>query len=372
MATHAAARAMVEVDGSLMEGGGQILRMSTALSALLDKPVRIFSIRGKRSKPGLKSQHLTGINLVRELTEGQLKGGALNSSEIVFDPRRRPVGGTHRADIGTAGATTLLAQVSLPCLLFGRTPCELDLRGGTNADFAPIVEYYSEVFLPSLRRFGVAEEAVEFEVLRKGYFPRGGGHVRLRVCQPPALPLAPVEMVDRGEVSKVTVRASVAGTLPVRLAEEMAESARAALTGRLPPSVEFETSCFKETSAAGNGSSVFVRAETTTGCVLGDSAVGSPKTRPRETGAAAANGLLLSLESGACADRWLQDQLVVFMALAGGRSRVRTGPLTMHAETAIDVARRFTEAKFQVLEEEDGSRIVECQGIGLKRALGSE
>ncbi|MHA1631911.1 MAG: RNA 3'-terminal phosphate cyclase, partial [Candidatus Freyarchaeota archaeon] len=33
---------MIEIDGSIGEGGGQVLRTSIALSALIGKPVKVF------------------------------------------------------------------------------------------------------------------------------------------------------------------------------------------------------------------------------------------------------------------------------------------------------------------------------------------
>lgn len=53
------------VDGSYLEGGGQTLRISSALSAILGIPVKIHSIRAGRSTPGLRPQHLTGKSMMK-------------------------------------------------------------------------------------------------------------------------------------------------------------------------------------------------------------------------------------------------------------------------------------------------------------------
>ena len=54
--------ATILIDGSQGEGGGQIQRTAMALAALLRQPVKIDNIRANRSQPGLKTQHLAGVN----------------------------------------------------------------------------------------------------------------------------------------------------------------------------------------------------------------------------------------------------------------------------------------------------------------------
>jgi RNA 3'-terminal phosphate cyclase (ATP) len=48
------------IDASVLEGGGQIFRISLAIASLLRFKCEIHSIRSKRPNPGLAKQHLPG------------------------------------------------------------------------------------------------------------------------------------------------------------------------------------------------------------------------------------------------------------------------------------------------------------------------
>ncbi|KAG8189585.1 hypothetical protein JTE90_023654 [Oedothorax gibbosus] len=65
---------------------------------------------------------------------------------------------------------------------------------------------------------------------------------------------------------------------------------------------------------------------------------------------------------------FLAIELIIFMALAKGKSRVRVGAPTLHTKTAIKVAEMMTNAKFTISQDEtNDSWVIECDGIGLER-----
>ena len=49
----------------------------------------------------------------------------------------------------------LLLQVALPCLAFAQGSSTLILKGGTNADYAPQIDYTMEIFKPLAKKFGL-------------------------------------------------------------------------------------------------------------------------------------------------------------------------------------------------------------------------
>ncbi|XP_025728075.1 RNA 3'-terminal phosphate cyclase isoform X1 [Callorhinus ursinus] len=356
----------VEVDGGIMEGGGQILRVSTALSCLLGLPLRVQKIRAGRSTPGLRPQHLSGLEMIRDLCDGQLEGAEIGSTEIMFTPEKIK-GGIHTADTKTAGSVCLLMQVSMPCVLFAASASELRLKGGTNAEMAPQIDYTTMVFKPIVEKFGFKFNC---DIKMRGYYPKGGGEVIVRMS--PVKQLNPINLTDRGSVTKIYGRAFVAGVLPFKVAKDMAAAAVRCIRKEIRDLyVNIQPVQEPKDQAFGNGNGIIIIAETSTGCLFAGSSLGKRGVNADKVGIEAAEMLLANLRHGGAVDEYLQDQLIIFMALACGVSRIKTGPVTLHTQTAIHFAEQLAKAKFSVKkseDEEDASKdtyIIECQGIGM-------
>ena len=147
--------------------------MAAALAAITGTAVHVHSIRAKRTKPGLRPQHLTGMQLAATLSRGSLEGGEVGSTAVTFRPAALCCCEV-TADTGTAGSCMLLAQVALPCLLFappGHTSV-VHLKGGTDAAMAPPVGYSQAVLLPTLRR--LLHVTADLQLARRGFFPKVG------------------------------------------------------------------------------------------------------------------------------------------------------------------------------------------------------
>ena len=352
--------AMILVDGSMGEGGGQLLRYAVALAALLQKPVKVYNIRAKRSNPGLRPQHLTAIKLIASLVKAEVKGLEVGSREVVVVPRERPRGGRIDVNIGTAGSISLLLQACLPVLLAARGPVELKIRGGTNVKWSPPIHYMKNVLLPLLGRFGVK---CSIEILKLGFYPRGGGLIR--VVAQPSYPLASVSLGMARKIKEIR-GISYAANLPRHVAERQARAAREAIKragyGSYIAGIEVDTS----TPAVGVGSGVVVWAVTDAGIIGGD-ALGERGKRAEVVGEEAASKLVASLRSGASVDPNALDNLIIYMALASGSSSIYAPSLTSHAETAIGLCQSLAKARFTVSREDELVR-VSASGIAYSPA----
>lgn len=186
-------KSVLRIDGSQGEGGGQVVRTSLSLSAALGQPITIENVRGGRRKPGLLRQHRTALRAVRDITGGEIEGDELGSLSVRFTPGERCHGGNYHFGIGSAGSTMLVLQTVLPALFLADEPSTVTLEGGTHNPMAPPFEAFAESFLPQLRAIGLDVEAA---LVRPGFFPAGGGLLRVEIQ--PAGATRALELLERG------------------------------------------------------------------------------------------------------------------------------------------------------------------------------
>lgn len=320
---------MKVVDGSMGEGGGQILRTVLALSLITGTPVRIENVRARRGRPGLRAQHLAAVRAAARVGAARVEGAEIGSTRLVFEPG--PVaGGTFEIDIGTAGSTTLVLQTLLLALLRADAPTTLVLVGGTHNPMAPSFDFIERAYLPVLRRMG-ADVAVHLE--RPGFYPRGGGIVRATIQ--PTRTLRPIEIMDRGTLRSRLVRAVVA-QLPPHIAVREIGVLRKILGW---PGDLYRTETERRSVGPGNYVSIEIECEHVTEVITGYGERGVPAERVAEGAAREARRYL---DSGVPVGEHLADQLLLPLALAGGGG-FRTLPLSSHARTQMQVIPMFIE-----------------------------
>ncbi len=328
---------MIEVDGSTGEGGGQLLRTAVALAAITGRAVHLTNIRARRARPGLAAQHLAAVKAVAELCEARVDGLELASQEIRFDPGATRAG-THVFEIGTAGSVTLVLQALLPVMLTAPARATVRVTGGTDVRAAPPFDYLREVLLPLLHRIGVRAKA---EVVRRGYYPRGGGEVEC-VVEPSML--RPIDLTDAGALASIEAFSHVAN-LPAHIAHRMASAARDALAGLPEPAVHIAE--LGPGQAIGPGGAIVLRARTAHS-LLGAARVAQRGVPAEQLGAEAAAELRSDLGSGVALDIHAADQLLIYLALAGPGSRFTARALSSHARTAIWLIEQFLSVRFDI------------------------
>ena len=340
---------MLRIDGSYGEGGGQVLRTALALSAITGKAVEVVNIRANRPNPGLATQHMHGVRALARLCNARVEGAEVGSTRVRFEPGEITPQRL-RIDVGTAGSISLILQVLLLPCAFSRGEVVLDIKGGTDVRWSPPIDYVKHVLLPVVAKLGFSASV---EVLARGYYPKGGGRVRVRVK--PVRKLSGVRLLERGRLLGVKGIAH-ASRLPGHVLEREAKAAEGILR-RYNPEITLE---LRKDFSTGTGITLWACYENTR---LGGSALGERGKRAEQVGEEAARALLAEIESGASVDVHLADQLVPFLALAEGDSAFTVRELTGHLKTNIFVTEQILGGRFQ-LEKKNGLFRVEATGAG--------
>jgi RNA 3'-phosphate cyclase len=338
---------MIEIDGSYGEGGGAIVRVSTALSAVTGKPVHISNIRSGRPKGGLMPQHLHAVGAVAQLCQADVEGLKIGSQELFFYPNSLGTG-DFSVDVGTAGSISLVLESFMIPAFAAKEPVTITARGGTDVHWSPPIDYLENVTLPILGLMGCH---AQLKILKRGYYPPGGGLVQMEIYPTQPKPLK----LDGLQVEGIT-GLSHASKLPHHVAIRQAEAAVKILEEEgYDPEIRIEN--YKDTLSPGSG---IVLWTTGSGGRVGGSSLGKRGKRAEMVGEEAAMNLLDFIHRGVALDKYMGDQIIPYLAWAG-KSGVKVSEITPHTRTNIKIAELLTGAEFRIeeLKDEPSKIIVE-------------
>jgi len=322
---------MIRIDGSGFEGGGQIIRGAVALSACTKTPVEIFNIRKNRQKPGLAAQHIAAVKAVAGVCEAGVSGLYQGSEKLTFEPEK--IRNTDVfVEVGTAGSIPLVLQAWLPpALLHGG---RIRVTGGTEVQMSPTIDYTEKVFFEALSVHGAE---IDTDIVKRGYFPEGGGEVVVSV-EKSIIKRLRMNGDDTGYCGIV----SSSQNLPDHVAERQVKGAMEILGDAMHnPVIEID-----RRRGISTGTSCTVWSGFSGGTALGRRGLPSEKV-----GKMAAERLLSEISEGVSVDAHLTDQLIVILALYGGE--FTTSGLSLHAETVCWLAGEFGY-EITVTEQENG------------------
>lgn len=338
---------MIEIDGSQGEGGGQIIRSSLALSAVTGKPFSIKNVRAGRKKPGLKRQHVTGVNAAREICGGAVVGAELNSSELKFIPGPIQSRDFH-FKIGTAGSTTLVAQTVLPALMMAERPSSITVEGGTHNPGGPPFDFLDRVYLPQVEKMGPKFKS---GIVSYGFYPAGGGKIKIEITPSPVL--SGLSLTERKQKTKAKLMALVS-KLPLHIAQRELDIIRR--KGKY-----HESECYpieiKNSPGPGNVLMMEFNSGNVNEIITG---YGSRGVRAEDVARKTFREAKPYLAWNYPVGEHLADQLLLPMGLAAAQeespvsSEFVTGPLSLHSTTHIDILKRFLDIEVVVDELELG------------------
>ena len=337
------------VDGSMGEGGGQILRTSLTLSCITGKSLHIENIRSARRNPGLAKQHLSCVQAACKICNGLAQGATKGSAVLDFQPGSVESGDYH-FDIGSAGSASLVIQTILPALFLADKPSTVTVKGGTHNPMAPPFDFLDETFLPAIKNAGFQGDC---KLIKPGFFPAGGGKLTFNIQPWEKNTGRTIDLYRQGKGLKIQARIYTA-----KLPEHVAQRQRKLLLHSGLDIQNVEHIDVEDSDGPGNCAMIRLCSSerTTVFTAFGK------RGKPSEEVISEVVGLSKDfLASEAAADRFLADQLLIYMALIGAGS-FTTNELSSHLKTNIEVIKKFLPVDFSLEHQEQIYRVF-CRSL---------
>lgn len=352
---------MLSIDGSTGEGGGQILRSATTISALTGIPIEVSNIRANRKDSGLKQQHVKTIQLLSEIFNIYTENVKLGAEWIRFNSANKEKSNieckfqnnTLMMDIGTAGSIPLLLQSLIPAIAISKRDLKIRLIGGTDVKYSPTIDYVQYVLRDAFSRIGIV---FDLEVQKRGYYPKGQGIVDVDIKKV-SKDLYPIDFCNFKDTEPSII--STASNLPIHVPERQIEYAITTLEKK-------GIKHFKHRSGLENasspGSSILIYSSSESGIYLGSDAIGEKGIKAETIGYKAATRFISNYESRVCIDTNLADMLVLPLSFVKGTSRFKVSEITPHLATNLDMIKLIVGISYRMEKVTEKEYIITIKG----------
>jgi RNA 3'-terminal phosphate cyclase (ATP) len=335
----------VHINGSRGEGGGQILRTSLTLACITGKNLHIENIRSARRNAGLAKQHLSCVHAACHICAGHCRGAAVSSQVLDFQPGSVR-GGDFSFDIGSAGSVSLVIQTVLPALFLAGKHSTVTVTGGTHNPWAPPFDFLRETFLPAVATAGFRADC---QLVKHGFFPAGGGKILFDIEPWHKDTGQTIDLCRPNNNTEIHARIYTA-----RLPEHIARKQKTLLLQSKLNIRHIEH--IEVTDSDGPGNCLMIRLCDGRKTVF--TAFGMRRKPSRDVVNEAVTLASNFLASGAVVDRFLADQLLIYMALCK-TGCYTTDDLSTHLTTNIETIKKFLPVDFKT-EKENGIYRISC------------
>ena len=323
----------LKINGGHGEGGGQIIRSSIVLSCITNQPIHLENIRKNRKEVGLKAQHLTAVKILQKITNAEVIGAELGSTEIKFIPNKIESLELIE-DIKTAGSISLILQVLIPVVSIAQKKLTLIIKGGTDVLWSPSMDYTQYVLKEAYSRMGIK---FSIEVIKRGYYPKGGGEIKIQVY--------PAEIKSVNFIERKTNNLKLICTFSKISLEKIKEKIE-----KIKEKIKVESE-IKEEEAIDSGASLLIY-NIDNNSIMGIDSLFNKKIQDFDLDLDKINNNSLGL------DEKLADMIVVPASLAKGKTIFRVKEITNHLETNLFVTSKITGCKYGIGKISEGFEVI--------------